>query len=124
MLSYSFLDKSYPIVFSGSAPDLGAFEYKAPTGIPNHYQYTNSDLKITDSRVSDISTISFTLEKSERISLNIYDISGKCIQNCVQNQIFPAGYNYHVVYLGNLPKGNYIVQLQTENQQQSLKFIH
>ena len=123
ILSYSFLDKSYPITFNGAAPDLGAFEFKAPTGFNNPHQNISNDLKITNSGISDIATISFSLERSSRISLSIYDISGKCIMQCVNKQIFPEGKNYHIAYLGNLPKGNYIVKLNSSKQLQSIKFV-
>lgn len=123
LVSYNFLEKTYPIAYNGTAPDLGAYEFKTTTGIINPTQTINTGLKITEGRVSDIATISFYLEKSSPISLNIYDISGRIVLKCVENQIFPEGNNYHIAYLGNLLKGNYIVKLSNDNHQQSIKFI-
>ena len=123
VVSYTFLDKTYPVAYSGAAPDLGAFEYKAPTGIFNPQQNLSNELKISNTRISDIVTISFRLEKKSPVSLSILDISGKVVLNCVNNQIFPEGDNYHIAYLGNLPKGNYIVKLSSPANNQSIKFI-
>jgi len=123
VVNYTFGDKTYPIAYIGSAPDLGAFEYKAPTGIFNLQQNCYGDLKISNSSVSDIATISFRLEKSSSISLQVFDVTGKCVMHCIDNQVFPEGNNYHIAYLGNLPKGNYIVKLSSLLLNQSIKFI-
>jgi hypothetical protein len=122
VVSYTFLDKTYPVAYNGAAPDLGAFEYKTSTGILNPAARTFDDLKISGSGLSDISTISFNLEKTERVTLSIYDIGGKCTLQCINNQLMPSGDNYHTFYSGNLPKGNYIVRLCYNNQSQSIKF--
>ncbi len=120
VVNYSFRDNSFPVAYNGLAPDLGAFEYKAPTGF--HHPETNySKLKISGN--SDLSTISFHLEKSCRVNLKIMDISGKTVLNCIENQLLPEGNNFHVAYLGNLPLGNYLVKLDIENYSQTIKFI-
>jgi hypothetical protein len=121
--SYTFLNKVYPISYNGLAPDLGSFEYETPNGFFERTETKNSQLKITDTQISDISTISFFLDKSERVSLSIFDVTGKCVLKCIQNQTLPQGNNYHIAYLGNLPKGNYIVNLNARNQQQTIKFV-
>jgi hypothetical protein len=120
---YTFLDKVYPIQYSGAAPDLGAYEYKAPTGLFNLHSILTNELKISGSSVEDISTISFSLEKSMRIKLQIFDLKGKCVLNCVDNMLFPEGKNYHIAYTGNLPQGNYLLKLITETGVQSVKFL-
>lgn len=122
-VSYTFLNQTYNVPYYGVAPDLGAFEYNAKTGIINPKTFATTELKISNSAISDISTISFRLEKPEYVSLEIFDISGKCVMQCVNNQLFPEGDNYHIAYLGNLPKGNYILNLSFNNQRQSIKFI-
>ncbi len=123
VLTYTFLNQTYPVVYNGAAPDLGAFEYDGKTGIFNPETFSSSELKINNSSISDISTISFKLNKAENISLDIFDITGKCVMQCVRNQLFPEGDNYQIVYLGNLTKGNYILKLSSEKQNQSVKFI-
>jgi hypothetical protein len=123
VVNYTFLNQTYPVDFSGTAPDLGAFEYNAKTGIFNPKSFASTELKISHSAISDISTIAFKLEKPEYVTLEIFDISGKCVLQCVSNQLFPEGDNYHIAYLGNLPKGNYILNLCFKNQNQSIKFI-
>jgi len=120
VVNYTFRDLVYPIGFNGSAPDLGAFEYKAPTGF-HHHETNYSELKISGN--SDLSTISFHLEKSCPVHLKIMDISGKTVLNCIENQLLPEGNNFHVAYLGNLPQGNYLLKLEIENNSQTIKFI-
>ena len=99
---------------------MGAYEYKVPTGIFNPNSLVSNELKITG---SELSTISFHLKKAAKISLNIYDINGKCVMQCVNNQVFPAGNNYHIAYLGSLAKGDYIVKLSSGGEYESVKFI-
>lgn len=120
LVSYSFLDKSYPVVYNGTAPDLGAYEYNVPTGVFAATQ-SFSDLQISGN--SDISKISFSLENNARVSLRVLDMTGKTVLQCLNNQLMPSGNNYHIAYFGNLPHGNYMVSLYTEKFQKSIKFI-
>lgn len=123
VVNYAFLDKTATLDYSGTAPDLGAYEYKPLTGIFNPSKNTFSDLKITNTQISDIATVSFFLQKSEKTSLSILDLSGKNIISCINNQTLPEGNNYHIAYLGNLSKGIYILKLISKSNCQSIKFI-
>jgi hypothetical protein len=124
VVSYTFMDKTYQIPYTGIAPDLGAYEYLSSTGI-FHTIHNNisTNLRITNTQITDIATVLFYLEKTEPISLSITDMSGKKVMNCIDNQIFPSGNNYHIIYLGNLSKGMYILHLNSKNNRQSIKFI-
>jgi len=124
VVSYTFMDKTYQIPYIGIAPDLGAYEYLSSTGI-FHTIHNNisTNLRITNTQITDIATVLFYLEKTEPISLSITDMSGKKVMNCIDNQIFPSGNNYHIIYLGNLSKGMYILHLNSKNNRQSIKFI-
>jgi len=124
VVSYTFMDKTYQIPYTGIAPDLGAYEYQPSTGIFHTIQNNiSTNLRITNTQITDIATVLFYLEKTEPISLSITDMSGKKVMNCIDNQIFPSGNNYHIIYLGNLSKGMYILHLNSKNNRQSIKFI-
>jgi hypothetical protein len=59
--------------------------------------------------------------KSNIVSLSIYDVLGKTIQT--NNERVNAGLNIIRIETGHLPAGNYIIQLQSENDIYSKKLI-
>lgn len=122
VVNYSFRDKTYPIKYSGQAPDLGAFEYNGTTGILQPVIFSPESIRISESMNSDMVNITFTLIKKSLVSMDIFNISGKCVLKCIANQVYPEGNNYHIAYIGNLPVGGYIIKLRTDFQQQTLKF--
>lgn len=123
VVSYTFLGVKYDIPYHGTAPDLGAYEFNPSTAVFNPKQMNFSTLKVMGSAINDISTISFQLENATFISLDIIDMNGCIVMKCVDNQLFPAGDNYHIAYLGNLPQGNYIARLSNDKAaMQTIKF--
>ncbi len=124
VVSYTFLGVKHDIPYHGATPDLGAYEYNTATAILNPGTRIYSNLKISQTGLTDISTISFKLERSIVISLDVVDIQGRIVMSCVSRQLFPVGDNYHIVYLGNLQPGMYMARLSAENKVlQTLKFL-
>lgn len=121
--SYTFANKTVTLDYVGAKPDLGAYEYGVSTDFFNPLRQNDFlGIKISYSQISDIASISFILNKKERVSLSIRDISGKVVEQCIDNQILPEGNNYHIVHIGNLPRGTYIVILSSKTNNRSVKF--
>jgi len=62
-------------------------------------------------------TIRFDLPHADQISLNVYDLSGKLVQNLVDHQPYPAGTHQIEWDASDLPSGVYIYQLETLNSE-------
>ncbi|MCK4255251.1 T9SS type A sorting domain-containing protein [candidate division WOR-3 bacterium] len=72
--------------------------------------------------VRNIMTIRFGIPKEERVSLKVYDVSGREVKTLVDNRI-EAG--YHSVRLDgkNLPAGIYFARLVTDNYKTTKKLV-
>ena len=123
VVTYSFLDKTNTIVYSGAAPDLGAFEYTAKTGFFSPTEKTDHKLSLSTTNATDLLKISFRLDKKTNVSISIFDMNGKLDQACIQHQIYPEGDNFHIAYIGNLVPNTYIVNILADGKLQSVKFI-
>jgi hypothetical protein len=125
VVSYAFLGVKYDLPYHGAAPDLGAYEYNPSTSVFNPALLRFNSLNVSGSAIADIVIISFQLERPTVISLEIIDLNGRIVMKCVDNQLFPAGDNYHIAYLGNLVQGTYLARLSNEtNTMQTIKFAH
>ncbi len=62
--------------------------------------------------VSDLATVSFSLQKEEKIALKVLDISGKILWQAAPERL-PAGEHSRPIDLKNLPAGTYGILLET-----------
>ncbi len=67
-----------------------------------------------------ITTIKFTLEKSDFVNISIYDISGKKVIDAVNNN-FSAGNNSIDINIDNLKSGIYFYTLKTSDLSRTMK---
>jgi hypothetical protein len=67
-------------------------------------------------------TIMFGIPKEERVSLKVYDVSGREVKTLVDDRL-EAG--YHIIRLDgkNLPSGIYLVRLVTDNYKTTKKLV-
>lgn len=68
-------------------------------------------------------SIGFKLAKSEKISLSLYDLKGKLIQEIKQNQFYTFGNHQINVDINHLNEGIYIYKLKTPTFSASERFI-
>ena len=62
----------------------------------------------------------FVNEEAEQISINIYNISGKLVDNITKNSITAHEYNEITWYTKNLLPGLYFAEILSSNQQQAI----
>jgi hypothetical protein len=68
-------------------------------------------------------TFGYSLARTEKINVALYDMQGKKIQDILQNKIAPAGKNSLQINTNNLPKGTYFVQINTQQGYQASEKI-
>ncbi len=142
ILSIPFSGKDYVSQYTGTAPDLGPYEYdpeqkldysiinkadgttynlKAPTGIISPNWETNTE-KLSYQISSDFITFFFNLSQTGRIDLSLYNISGEKVRTFVR-QSYPKGKNFCTDEIISLPKGAYICVLSHATGKESIKIV-
>jgi hypothetical protein len=59
-------------------------------------------------------TIEFTLDRTNHVSLKVYNLLGQEVETLVDDMLEPGA--HHAVWdAGNLPSGTYFYRLETEN---------
>ena len=114
--------------FSGSAPDLGAFEYGMamppvkiekviglPSGFVLHQNYPNP--------FNPSTTINYSLPRSEKVMIKVYDLLGREITTLVNDEM-PAGTHSVKFNAINIPSGVYIYRITTESFSEARKMIY
>jgi hypothetical protein len=112
------------MTYLGSAPDMGAYEFdpasnlKREIKLPNQYSlYQNYP-----NPFNPHTRITFTLPKSEFVTLKIYNILGQEVSTMVSNRLNPGIHSYQ--FNGsNLASGVYYYQIETNAYRQVKKMI-
>ena len=68
-------------------------------------------------------SIRFDLTKNSRVSLNIYDITGKLVNTLLNDEFVEAGTKEFKVDMSNFPSGIYYYKLSSDNFSQTKKMI-
>ena len=105
-------------------------------GVPGEnrddYSYTPTDTELKQNYPNPFNihtTIKYTLEQPEFVSLKIYDIMGRLVKTLVNNKYKEANYIYSAVWDGTNNKGKqiasgiYIYSLQPGSSMQTKKMI-
>jgi hypothetical protein len=79
-------------------------------------------LKIAPNPVSSSTTISFSLPQSERVSIKIFDMSGRLIATLAETA-FAAGQHQLKWDVGNVKTGVYVMRLQAGNYTETRKLV-
>ncbi|MFZ4546107.1 MAG: T9SS type A sorting domain-containing protein, partial [Bacteroidales bacterium] len=90
------------------------------TGLKDNYQAFAAS--IYPNPVSSIATIGFTLEKSKKITISLYDNLGHKVETITQSQ-YSVGQNEVKFDATALAKGMYFVQITDGASSSSLKMI-
>jgi hypothetical protein len=81
-----------------------------------------STIKFYPNPVIDIANFEYTLNKASKVTVNIFDISGRLL-NSVSYGTQISGKHKSEINLNDLPSGAYFLQLQTEEGTSIKKFI-
>jgi hypothetical protein len=68
-------------------------------------------------------SIRFDVTKSTKMSLNVYDASGKLVQTLLNNEVVPTGTNEVVFNAGKLSSGVYFYTLVSDNFKETKKMM-
>jgi len=81
-----------------------------------------ADLLIYPNPVSDFGTIAFDLENTSDVTIQVYSLSGKIVQELNEKGL-SKGANRVSINTFELPKGTYIVRLLGDNLSKTTKFV-
>jgi hypothetical protein len=97
-------------------------KYQKPVGIITQDAPEQlSSIKVFPNPVSSMATIEYTLHKRSPITISVVDLNGRMI---VREQITQGeGTHQYKLDCGSLPRGMYVVSIQTGNSVQTSKFI-
>ena len=111
--------------YSGSAPDMGAFETSATTGIAEEKSLNEKSFNLAQNYPNPFNpstTITYSLSQNGFVSLTVYDVLGNKVTDLV-NADQQTG-SHRVVFNGaNLASGVYYYRLQTQLGVQTNKMI-
>lgn len=117
--------------FGWSVGDFGIILHTKDSGITSIIEQENFDELPSNFGLSQnypnpfnpSTTINFSLPKESKVSLRIYDILGKLIENVIENEVKTPG-NYQVTFnSNNLPSGVYFYTLTSGDFMQVRKMI-
>ncbi len=74
-----------------------------------------SDFSATPNPFSNELTIQFSLKKTERISLQLYDLTGKLMENWLENELYTEGSFRRNFSTNDLLSGVYLLQVRVGN---------
>lgn len=116
--------------YFGSAPDVGAFEYDDGTGFGSSQFTSPGELLLLQNNPNPFSSstnIAYELHENSFVSLAIYDLTGReinnmlnCVQEAGSHSITWNGKNNHGQAV---PSGLYIITIQSENEVSSINTI-
>lgn len=88
------------------------------------FSSSKNTLSIYPNPIETSATFEFTLNNSENINIELYDIQGKLVQTIANNQEYSVGNHKLPIELPyHLNSGNYLLKLSTQNGSQSIQII-
>ncbi len=84
-----------------------------------------SDIQLSPNPISNLSMLSFYLAKTENVSINIFDIEGRLIQNFFNDNLPEGNHQFKVNNLNQkfLSSGIYLIRIQESNSVQCVKMV-
>ena len=111
----------YPRPF-GPKSDIGAFEYDAISSAEIETNIPFSQIKLLQNPVKDFLTFSLPKETNTSVSLNIYSLTGKMIEQFKQPDLF-SGNQVIQMNISKIASGMYIYTIRSGEFASSGKFI-
>jgi len=111
------------IQYTGSAPDLGAFEYGVISSIAENKNVNSFQLHQNyPNPFNPETSIRFSIPTSENVELNVYNILGQKVSLLINEQ--KAQGEYEIKFnASNLPSGIYIYSLRAGNVFETRKML-
>jgi len=81
-----------------------------------------ASLQVYPNPISNSTSISFSLEQAQIVSMKIFDLNGRLV-SIVTDQVFNEGDNEFTWNVENLNGGIYFLQFDSEKNQQMLKLV-
>lgn len=108
VIGYDCIDRSLELCFSTSVNEISG--------------KNNSTLSVFPNPCTSTATLSFSLEKPELVSINIYDLTGRKI-NHVSTENLPIGLHQTKIDVSNYNDGIYFCEMITSGQSFKTKLI-
>jgi hypothetical protein len=93
---------------------------------PEHYNFSTEEIskvKLYPNPTNENTNISFNLNKTSDVTVQVYDLTGKLVKSIYNNtKLYSGEYNLNF-NVSNLELGTYIVLLQTNTEKKIAKFI-
>ncbi len=112
-----------PDQYYGDAPDIGAYEWQE--NLSNNIESVINNFELIQcypNPFNPTTTISFTVEIQNYISLKVFDLYGRLVETLLDGYV-STGYNEVVWDASNFASGNYVAKLTTPNMVTSQKLI-
>ena len=93
---------------------------------PDHYNFSSEEIskvKLFPNPSNDNTNITFNLNNSSDVSIQIFDLQGKLVQTVYNNTKLFAGEHNVNFNVSNLQLGTYMVLLNTNSERKVVKFI-
>jgi hypothetical protein len=114
------------LTFLGKGPDLGAFEFDAPTSVSSHYRSTQTqsyDLRQNYPNPFNPTTkIEYNLTIGGRVTIKVFDVLGTTVR-VLANSYQPSGHHILIFDGQNLASGMYFYRIQVGDFDQTRKMI-
>ena len=110
------------IFFENMAYNAQAYWSYYPTGTKNIYPMPSSSLTIYPKPAKDHLTLKPSLDQPESVSFILFDLSGRTITGYNEGLIQACGQTF-TIYTGDIPAGEYIVQMRAGNTLEKQKVI-
>ena len=109
------------VAASDHLPLIADFEVKDLSSV-NVKDENKFDFKISPNPFSESFSVSFSLEKSSRADLAIYDLGGRRVQSILNENLSPGTHQISLENF-NFPKGIYFLKIKTDQSFSVLKMV-
>lgn len=105
-----------PDEYYGSAPDMGAYEWRPTVGIDDNLLLLPGNVAISSvypNPFNSSTTIKYQVPNSGKINLSIYDITGRLVEKLIDAYV-RMGEHKITINVSHLASGMYILRLKTK----------
>lgn len=93
---------------------IGRFILDLNVGTLNPKYDWRQDPLVYPNPIADHFTLKFALEAPENLSIELFDLNGKCVKHFYREQYYEAGEHHQTLFLGQeVPSGNYIFTISS-----------
>ena len=89
----------------------------------NYIKEDLSTIAVYPNPTSDFANVTFAVNKSNNVTIELYDLNGKLVKSVINNNTLNSGQHNISFDVTDFPLGTYIVLVKTDNDQKVVKFI-